>query len=727
MIEPTGLGLAPPSTSLPPGMVGAAAFTPAPQQLNVGGIMSMQSLGSMQSQETNAAALERANTASADPVMQSLAAHIRKCWSANKRAKLDIEQQMLEAVRARRGEYEPSKLSEIQAQGGSEIYMMIFATKARQSKALLTDVLLGTGAEKPWTISPSPKPELPPSEVTAITQALYQEVLQAEMGGQPMAMSDVRQKMADAREMLESRVMEDARRFADIAETSIEDTLVEGGWLQALDEFIDDLSTFKTAFLKGPIIRREPRLAWSTDPATGKNTPVVEVKPRVVYERVDPFKMYPSASAKDINDGDLIELHNLDRSALSAMIGVDGYNEDAIRAVLDAHGTGGLREWLAIDVQQAQAEGRDTVSALIHTETIDALQFWGSASGKMLREWGMTKQEVPDEAKEYEIEAWMVGTWVIKAVINSDPLHRRNYFADGYSRVSGAFWHDSLYDLIKDVCSMANASARALSNNMGMASGPQVGINIDRMATGEPLTQMFPWKMHQFVSDPMGSSAAPIIFFQPESHAQELMSVFDKFSVLADEYAGIPRYMAGIGGGEGGAGRTASGMSMMIGNASKQTKQILASLDLRVISPSVERTYDHKMQYEDDPDLKGDLNIVARGALSLVTRDAAQVRRNEFLQTTANPIDMQIIGLDGRAEVLRESAKGLNMDTDRIIPNRTILKQRAAAMQQQALAQQQQEAGAPAQQAPGAPPGNGQELMNGAPVTDHFSPTPSPT
>jgi hypothetical protein len=208
----------------------------------------------------------------------------------------------------------------------------------------------------------------------------------------------------------------------------------------------------------------------------------------------------------------------------------------------------------------------------------------------MLREWGMDEMDVADEAKEYEVEAWLIGEWVIKAVINPDPLARRPYYADGFSRLPGAFWHNSLYDVVRDPQDMCNAAARALANNMGISSGPQAGVNIDRIPQGEEITSMYPWKLWQFTNDPMGSSAAPIQFFQPQSNANELMAVFQQFSQIADEVSGIPKYMAGFTGGEGGAGRTASGMSMMVGNASKQIKQVLNSLDLHVISPSVERT-----------------------------------------------------------------------------------------------------------------------------------------
>lgn len=708
-------GIAPPAS---PVAAQAPVSSALGKQLNIGGIMTAKPLSTLLAEEATAAAVARAQEQQAQPLLTSLTSHIHDEWNKAKLAKLHIEKEMLKAVYARRGEYDPDKLDKIREQGGSEIYMMLFATKARQAKALLADVLIGSGTEKPWTITPTAKPDLPPSEVNQIMQSVQQMVAQAEMSPTPMSVDDIRQVLRDARATAEQHIMDAARQEAQRAEDDIEDMMQEGGFLEALDQFIDDLTVFKTAILKGPVVTRESKLVWSTGAPGQPAKPTVQTVNKVKWERVDPFMAYPAKYTKGVNDGPFIERHRLSRGQLSAMIGVEGYNEDAIRAVLDAHGDGGLTEWLMIDTARAGAEGRLPVLGNSGTDLIDALQYWGSASGKMLIEWGMDKKDVPDEAKEYEIEAWLIGNWVIKAVLNPDPLCRRPYYTDGYSRIPGAFWHNSLFDLISDCQDMCNSAARALANNLGIASGPQVVVNVDRLPRGEPITEMFPWKLWQTTSDPMGSSAAPITFFQPDSHSAELMTVYEKFAALADEYSGIPRYMTGTPG-DGGAGRTASGMSMMIGNASKQIKQLVSSIDIHVLGPAVEGAFDWKMAYDPNANYQGDLNIVARGALSLTTKESAQVRRNEFLQATANPIDMQIIGLDGRAAILREAVKTLDMDSDKVVPSESVVKARAAAAQQQMqmakAAQMQPQGKSPAQ-------GNGQTLMNEAPVTDNFQP-----
>lgn len=686
-----------------------------PTPNNIGGLMPVKSLAAISAEEVTAAATQRAAEAANQPVVQGLVALLQKHWSIAKMAKLEPERRMLEAVRSKSGRYSAEMEAKLQEQGGSQIYMMLFATKARQAKALLNDVMVGSGAEKPWTVSPSPKPDIPPEDVTQIMQAVQQVVMQAEMGGMPMEVPMIRQMLRDARDRAEDQIMAQARFEAGKAEDALFDTLVEGGYQEALDEFLDDLTTFKTAFIKGPVINIEPTLQWVKQP-DGTSKALVQESKKLKWSRVDPFMMYPAPWAKNVQDAFLFERHRLSRGELSALIGVSGYNEDAIRAVLDTHGQGGLREWLAIDVQKHHAEGRTTVMAMGGDDLIDALQYWGYVSGKMLREWGM--KDITDDAKEYPVEVWHIGEYVIKALINPDPLARRPYYADGYNRIPGAFWHNSLYDLIEDCQSMCNSAARALANNMGISSGPQVGVNVDRIAPGEDVTELYPWKIWQFNNDPMGSTAAPISFFQPGSNAQELMGVYDKFSLMADEYSGIPRYMTGTEGTPG-AGRTASGLSMMVGNASKVIKSLVSSLDIHITSPVLKRLFDWKMEYDPTFNFRGDLNIVARGALSLQVKEAANQARMQFLQTTVNPVDMQIIGVEGRAAVLRETAKALNMNTDDVVPSISALRLKQIAAQQM----QQQQAQQAAPQQPAVQGGN-QVLMDGTPQTDNFSPQP---
>lgn len=687
------------------------AATSAPRVgFSLGGTVPVRSLRQLQDDERRAATAS-AEAARNQPAVQGLVGHVRRHWTIAYEGRREIERRMLAALRALRGEYDPEKLAVLKSQGSSEIYMMLFATKARQAKALLGDVLLGTGDGKPWTLGHTPVPDLPPDLVQMLLQDATQLVAAAEQAGQPLEVGQIRQLLRDAKERALAAVEQEARARCARAEKKLEDALAEGGFIEGLDAFLDDMLTFPTAYFKGPVVRRVGELAWAQGDGGGF-TPEVTQKLKPHWERVDPLNIYHAPWARSVNDAFLFEHHRLELDALESLIGVEGYNDAAIREVLTSHRHGTLAGWMSLDAQRAQAEGRSTTYTGAG-ELIDALQYWGRVTGSMLVEWGMDAAQVPDLAKVYEVELWLIGEWVIKATLNPDPLARRPYYAASFKRVPGSVIGMSMYDTMADCQDMCNAAARALSNNMGIASGPQVWINVDRMPDGQDITALFPWKITQTTSDPTGSSAAPMGFFQPSSNAAELMGVFEKFSQLADEYTGIPRYMTGDGN-VGGAGRTASGMSMMVGNAGKTIKSLVSSVDLFVIGPLVERAYQFLMRYDPDADIKGDLKVVARGALSLITKDSAQVRRNEFTALALNsPVVQEMIGPTGIAALLRATAKTLDLDTSTIVPSDSEIRMRMAAIQQaQAAAASQPQM----QQGPTA----SAQLENGAPVVDNF-------
>jgi hypothetical protein len=697
----------------------------APGVTSVGGIVPIKTVNQLQAEERAAAV-----AANAEPVVQNLVAYIKKCWYYARTAKeYTIEIKMLKNVRARRGEYDPEKIAQLREQGSSLIYMMLTSNKCRAASSWLRDVLMTSSADKPWTIKPGPIPDMPPvlmNEVMAQAQQKIQEMLLQGINPNDAA---VREMLLDLKEQGMAQVMKLADMQAQLMEQKMYDQLLEGHWNEAFAAFLDDIVTFPSAIMKGPVVRKRPKMHWVQIDQSGEYDLDVQETYCLEWERVDPFMFYPAPDASTIDDGYMIQRHKLQRADLVSLIDVEGYSNAAIRAVLEDYGKGGLREWIYVDLTKATAEGKSTVAAGQNpSELIDALQFWGNVQGQTLLDWGMTEDEVPDPMAEYPIEAWLIGRWIIKAVINPDPLGRKPYFKASYEEVPGAFWGNSVADLCRDTQAVCNAAARSLVNNMSLASGPQVVYNVDRLPAGENITQLFPWKIWQVTADPLSSGAKPVEFYQPNSLAGELMAVYEKFATLADEYTGIPRYMTGDSP-AGGAGRTASGMSMLMSNAGKAIKQVIANIDDSVISPIIERLYYYNMRYSDDPDLKGDVNIVARGAASLIEKEAAQQRQTAFLQVAlSNPIAQQVVGMEGIAELLRQSAKTLDLNTDDIVPPVAVLKQRwaqqAAEQQAQVIAQNQGQAQAGG--TPPAPQGPGAQLQNGAPVTNRFGPLQNP-
>lgn len=648
--------------------------------------------------EQDAAVRAEADKRQSDPLILGLAAYLRVCWDAAEQAKKPIETAMLKALRQRNGQYEEDKLQAIRQQGGSQIYMMITEVKCRAAESWLRDILMDTGTP-PWDIQPTPMPDLPPMSQQVINDCLAGKVTQwiTEYGAAPKPYEIAELKEVVAQE-LRYKVLQEAQRRADRMKQKIADQFTEGGFAEAFNEFITDLVTYPAAVIKGPVVRRQRKLSWKQD-AAGKTQAVTDEVLAPEFERVDPFRIYPEPGLSRIKDGYLFQHHPLSRSELADLIGCPGYDDASIRAVL-ADGTS--KSWIGVSIEYDKAEQeRRHALAQRPTDVYDALEFWGKVSGKMLLDWGMTDQEVPDDAREYDANVWVVGDRVIKAILNYDPLGEKPYAFTSFIRNPGALWGKGIPEIIEDLQNICNAAARSLVNNMGIASGPQVEVNLERVPPNEDITQIYPWRIWQVLNDPLGSSAPAVRFNQPTDNSAGLMGVYEKFAKLTDDHSGIPSYISGDLNVQG-AGRTASGLSMLMGSAGKSIRQVVMHIDADILKHVVSRQFVYNMRYDPDESIKGDAQIVPKGAINLAVKDTVNVRRVEFLNATANDYDMAIIGKEGRAAILREVAKGLQMPEDEVVPTRE-----KAEMQQHFAAMHPQQPPQGAPQAGLQPPAQG--------------------
>lgn len=627
------------------------------------------------------------------PLIDALASHVKGCWSQAQHDRQVINNRMMACLRARRGEYDPSKLAAIKQMGGSEIYMRLTSAKCGAARAWLSDIFTPAG-DKPWRLQSTPIPELPPKFKNKL---IFEAVQGAMMLGVPLeAMQELVEKHEDR---LKDELKQEADKRAERMGNKILDIMVEGNWREEFDAFLDDLVTYPFAIFKGPIYRRKKRLKW-VDIGEGTFEPKAEYEVTREFRRVSPFDFFPSPSSVDVNDDWCIERHRLTASDLAAMRGAAGYNGQGIAMALSDYRMGGLREWLSTDGERERLESRE--SSASHSNLIDALEWTGKLQGKMLLDWGMAPAAIPDPLDEYLVSVMTVGDYCIRALVNPDPTDQNDYYKATWRTIPNSFAGEALPELLADCQSMCNAAARALANNMGVASGPMVYYMADRLAQGQDVSTLHPWKIFGATESRTGSTAAPVGFFQPSSNAQELMAIYERFTRYADDITGLPAYAYGSDQAAG-AGRTASGLSMLMNAASKSIKQVVRSIDVGVIEPCVRKVYNHLMLDPTiEPTMKGDLQIHAIGSESLLHKEANQAMVQQFLAQTANPIDMQIIGLEGRRELLREATKTLDVPTDRIIPSDEMMELRQMAMAQEQALQQ------------GQPPVQGQETQPNA-------------
>jgi hypothetical protein len=240
---------------------------------------------------------------------------------------------------------------------------------------------------------------------------------------------------------------------------------------------------------------------------------------------------------------------------------------------------------------------------------------------------------------------------------------------------------------------------RALVNNLSISSGPQVVVNDDRLGDGENGEDMYPWKRWHVKSDPFGNNTEKAVeFFSPSSNANELLAVYQAFSAMADEASAIPKFMTGSPP-SGGLGRTASGLSMLMQNSSKILQTVASNIDIDVIDPVINALLDMVMLTDQTGLLTGEEKVRVLGVQVAQQRETQRARQLEFLQLTANPIDMAIIGPKGRAQVLRNVATEIGLPGENIVPSEADLDK-----QQQQAAAQAAAAGQPGHAPMGGPP-----------------------
>lgn len=583
-------------------------------------------------------------------------------------------ERLLHALRVFNGEYDAQKLGEIRKFGGSDAYARIVAMKCRGASSLLRDVYLSP--DRPWGLDASDDPEIPDEIMASIRQLVQVELQTMAASGQPPDLDAIRDRTTQLTENARQAAKKNAEFRANIAEDKLDEILKEGGFYKALSEFITDLPLFPFAVMKGPVVRILPTVTYENGAAS------IRQVPRLTWTRVSPFDVWWTPGVSDIEDANVVERTRLTRADLNDLLDLPGYNTEAIRAVLDEYGRGGLADAVdGAESERAVQESRENPH-VNDSGLIDCYEFTGNVQGRMLIEYGMDAGRIDDELRDYFVQAWIVGRHVIKVQFAPSPRKRHPYFVTSFEKVPGTPVGNGLPDILADIQEAGNATLRALVNNLSIASGPQVVVNDDRLGPDEDGEQLFPWKRWHMTSDPMGNSSGanrPVEFFQPTSNAQELLGVYQSFVNMADELSAIPKYLSGAGT-TSGAGRTASGLAMLMGNASKILQTVAANIDRDVLEPLLSGLFDMVMLTDESGILNGDEKVRVLGVSVAVQKETQRARQLEFLAVTANPIDAQIVGPKGRAAILRNVASTIGMPGEQIVPSEDEL----TAMQKQA-------------------------------------------
>ncbi|WP_157651724.1 portal protein [Burkholderia ubonensis] len=624
--------------------------------------------------------------------VSDLAAHVRECFNVNREHRIasGIEETMLQCTRQRNGEYDPDDIPKL---ANVDIFVNITGLKCRAAESWLKDVLVNA-ADQPWTISPTPIPDLPDSLMQQVEQLVMREILAR--GYPNMVLDQERAKQLKQVALAEmQRVASDAcKRMSD----KINDQMTEFGWKAVFEQWQSDIVTYPGGVLKGPIVRNRRALKWNG------NELVVTSQPALVDERVSPLDLYPSPEATNPQDANnLIERMRMTKSKLFECIGLPNFDENAIRMVIDEFESG-FRDWLSSDGPRARDEKRQ--GSLWHTsETIDVLDFWGRVQGSKLKEWGV---DVEDPEAQYECNVWLVGDYAIRALLNPDPLGRRPYHVTSFNKLPGQFWGEGIPQLIRDIQRAANAAARSIIKNMAHAAGPMVEVDTDRLDESEDNPDnIHPWKVYFTKASNSGNGPAVRYVIAPFI-AGELQRIFDRHMQLADDFSGIPAYTYGNTGVGGGA-RTMGGLSLLYGGALKGIKNVIINMDRDGIEPMIEQFWAFNMLYDPDPTIKADAKVVAKGAEGILQKEQAQARSIETLQTVTPYASAGLIPKEALQELLRQWLDEQGFNLSQWMPNNELDQQISNVLggPPQGAAQPGAAAGAPGAQSsmqPGTPP-----------------------
>ena len=210
-----------------------------------------------------------------------------------------------------------------------------------------------------------------------------------------------------------------------------------------------------------------------------------------------------------------------------------------VRKVIAQYADGGLKNWAFRTTERDEQENRHLSDT---SNDIDVIVFWGSVRGELLLDWGMSPEDVPDSEKYYDICAWKIGSYVIKAMMNPDPLGNKPYSKASFVEIPDTWWGMSIPDVLEDIQTSANATARAIVNNVGIAAMPMVERNTDRVSLYDKT--LYPGKVFE-ATDAQMTSAPAVRFYQVEMVPDRMIMVMNQFLKLADELSGIPAYAHG--------------------------------------------------------------------------------------------------------------------------------------------------------------------------------------
>jgi len=512
-------------------------------------------------------------------------------------------------------------------------------------------------------------------------------------------------------------------------EKKIHDQLDETHANKHLRSAAFEMALYGHGVLKGPFLEdkeyprwdvQEPETESEEDPTLTKDVstynPLIKTVPKIEYVSV--WNYYPDPDADNQDQCEfVIERCKMSAHELRKLKNRPFFRKNVIEQLIN-DGPNYTQLWWETTLESE--ENYQT------PDRWEVLVYWGYVDKEILKSWDIALPKELKDAEELNCNIWVSGGKILRVVVNPFKPSRIPYFSCPYEHNPYSFFGIGVAENMSDTQALMNGFMRLSVDNAVLSGNLVFEVDKTNLEPGADLN-IYPGKV--FVREG-GAPGQSIFATSFPNVSRENMEMFDVARRLSDESTGLPSYSHGQTGNQE-LGRTASGLSMLMGAANGAVKAVIKNVDDFILAPLGKSLFSFNMQFDPDPSIKGDLEVKARGTESLMANEVRSQRLMQFMGiTVSNPMTAPFAKID---YIIREIAKSLDLDPDKVTNSMVdaavqaeILKkfgppqQDPAFLQQQAQADQQgkqqlmqakatgqgsprQDGSLPVQQAPGTP------------------------
>ena len=626
-----------------------------------------------------------------------------KYYKAETARELD-EQRWIQAYRNYRGIYGPDV--QFTSTEKSKVFVKVTKTKVLAAYGQIAEVLFG-GNKFPITIDPTILPDGVEETInfeSNADQRKANESLPDLLPGETY--QDFKERLAGMQSNLEP-VMEylqpgpaktptspqfyPAEVAAKKMEKKIHDQLEESHAKKHLRAAAFEAALFGTGIMKGPFAVDKEYANWDEE---GNYSPLFKTIPQT--SSVSIWNFYPDPDAATMEEAEyIVERHKMSRSQLRGLKNRPYFRENAIDNALRL-GESYNKEWWEHVMEDNSEQDQ--------ADRFEVLEFWGFVDTELLEEQSI---DIPDDlkgAEQLSVNVWICNGQVLRLVMNPFTPAYIPYFTAPYEMNPYSIFGVGIAENMDDTQTLMNGFMRMAVDNAALSGNLLIEIDETNLVPGQDLS-VYPGKVFRRQG---GAPGQAIFGTKFPNVSNENMQMFDKARVLSDESTGFPSFAHGQTGVTG-VGRTASGISMLMSATNGSIRNVVKNIDDYLLAPLGKAFFNFNMQFNFDSEIKGDLEVKARGTESLMANEVRSQRLMQFLQVVQNPALAPFARMD---YIVREIAKSMDLDPDKVGNNMT-----QAAVQAEIL-KKFQEANPPEPQ-PGVPPQGGPEnAPAGAQVQD---------